>query len=70
MIEPIRIEPDALYDDGALRQCIGVTPSALAAARRDGTLRFTRVGKRIFYRGEWIAEWLDAAARKVEGGGA
>ena len=34
MIEPVRIEPEALYDDGSLRQALGLTPATLAAARR------------------------------------
>jgi hypothetical protein len=62
MIEPVRIEPDSLYDDGALHQSLGLTPATLAAARRAGSLRFSRKGKRIFYKGEWIADWLETAA--------
>ncbi len=74
MIEPVMIEPEALYDDGALRQCIGLTPATLAAARRDGTLRHTRKGKRTLYKGEWILSWLESGAaptepRRPEGGG-
>ena len=44
MIEPVRIEPEALYDDGSLRQALGLTPATLAAARRAGSLRYTRRG--------------------------
>jgi hypothetical protein len=66
MIEPVRIEPEALYDDGALRQAIGLTPSALAAARRTGALRYTRQGKRTLYLGAWILAWLESAAAKRE----
>lgn len=72
MIEPIRIEPDALYDDGSLHQALGVTPTALAAARRAGALRFSRAGKRTFYKGEWVSAWLEstaALAPQGEGGG-
>jgi hypothetical protein len=61
MIEPIRIEPEALYDDGSLRQTLGFTAASLAAARRAGTLLFTRQGKRTLYKGAWILAWLDAA---------
>ena len=74
MIEPIKIDPEALYDDGALRQALGLTPAALAEARRAGTLRYTRQGQRTFYKGEWILAWLESAAtpvltRRPEGGG-
>ena len=66
MIEPVLIDSEALYDDGALRQSLGLTPATLAAARRSGALRFTRMGKRTLYRGEWILAWLesDATARQ------
>jgi hypothetical protein len=60
MIDPVTIEPDALYDDNALRQALGLTPATLAAGRRARTLRHVRRGKRILYRGSWILAWLDA----------
>ena len=62
MIEPVMIEPEALYDDGALRQALGLTAATLAAARRSGALRFTRKGKRTLYRGAWVLAWLEADA--------
>ncbi len=62
MIEPIRIEPEALYDDGSLRQALGLTPTTLAPARRAGSLRYTRTGKRIFYKGAWVSAWLEEVA--------
>lgn len=61
MIEPVHIEPEALYDDGSLRQALGLTPATLAAARRAGSLRYTRIGKRIFYKGAWVSAWLETA---------
>jgi len=77
MLEPIRIEPDALYDDGSLYQAIGVSPATLAAARSAGVLRHARTGRRTFYKGEWVLTWLEAAAAapeprqaaRLEGGG-
>jgi hypothetical protein len=62
MIEPVRIEPEALYDDGSLRQALGLTSATLTAARRAGSLRFTRQGKRTLYKGAWILAWLEIAA--------
>ena len=62
MKEPVTIEPEALYDDGALRQALGLTPATLAAARRSRALRFTRQGKRILYKGAWLLAWLEADA--------
>jgi hypothetical protein len=62
MIEPVLIEPEAVYDDGSLRQALGLTDAALAAARRGGSLRFTRQGKRVLYLGKWITSWLESQA--------
>ena len=62
MIEPVLIEPEALYDDGSLRQAIGLTDAVLANARRAGTLRYTRQGKRTLYLGKWILAWLESQA--------
>jgi hypothetical protein len=64
MIEPASIDSEALYDDGSLRQAIGLTDAALANARRAGALRYTRQGKRTLYLGRWILDWLEAAAVK------
>jgi hypothetical protein len=66
MIEPILIEPESLYDDSALRQALGLTPSTLAAARRSGALRFTRHGKRTFYKGDWVLRWIEAGAARPD----
>jgi hypothetical protein len=62
MIEPVRIEPEALYDDGALHVVLGLTDTTLANARRAGTLRFTRRGRRTLYFGRWFVAWLESQA--------
>jgi hypothetical protein len=62
MIDPVLILPEAIYDDGALHQALGLTSTTLAAARRAGSLRYTRQGKRVLYRGAWVLSWLDAQA--------
>jgi hypothetical protein len=62
MIEPVLIEPSAIYDDGSLRQALGLTGAVLATARRSGSLRFTRQGKRVLYLGKWITSWLESQA--------
>ena len=66
MIEPVLIEPAAFYDDGALYQALGLTPTTLADARRAKSLRFSRKGKRVLYKGEWILSWLEASAELPE----
>ncbi|HKM56192.1 MAG TPA: hypothetical protein VJY33_22480 [Isosphaeraceae bacterium] len=62
MVEPVRIDSEAFYDDGSLRQSLGLTPATLAGARRAGSLRYTRQGKRTLYKGTWILAWLEATA--------
>lgn len=62
MIDPVRLETESLYDDGALRQLLGLSSTTLAAARRSGGLRFSRKGKRTLYRGAWVLAWLDSDA--------
>ena len=66
MLEPVTILPDAVYDDGALHQSLGLTPAALATARRSGALRFCRQGKRILYLGAWILAWLNTDGQLPE----
>jgi hypothetical protein len=68
MIEPVLIESEALYDDGALRQSLGLTPATLAAARRAGTLRHTRQGKRTLYKGAWVLAWLESESAPARPG--
>lgn len=59
---PVRIDPDAWYDDAALRLLINVTGHTLRAARRLGRLRFTRRGFAAWHRGSWVNAWLEGGA--------
>jgi hypothetical protein len=69
MTTGLRFEPQAVYDDGALYCTLGLTATTLARARRSGRLRFTRQGKRTFYLGEWVLNWLsDGDSRDGEAG--
>jgi hypothetical protein len=61
MIAAVKIEPEAIFDDTALTLTFGVTPTAIAKARRNGTLRYTRKGRRVLYFGRWVIEWLGKA---------
>ena len=70
MIEPIRIDPSAVYDDGAVVLALEIPSATLARARRDGRLRYTRQGRRVLYLGQWLLDWLSAdtsSAGKKEG---
>lgn len=73
MSEPTRIDTEAFYSD-QLAAKVGLSPSAMARARKAGELRFTRRGGRVLYLGAWIYEWLtadeDATPRNREAIGA
>jgi hypothetical protein len=62
----VSIDPQAVYDDGALYCALGLSTAALARARRSGYLRYTRQGNRVLYLGEWVIEWLRAAGEVRE----
>ncbi len=64
---PIRIDPDAIYDEGALVLTLGLTHAAIARARRDDRLRYARSGHRVLFRGQWIMDWLDHDSRPTAG---
>jgi hypothetical protein len=62
MIDPVVIAPEAVYDDTALKQALGLSPAALSSGRRSGKLRYARKGNRTLYRGAWVLHWLDSDA--------
>jgi hypothetical protein len=66
MTGPVRIDPDALYDDSTLRHALGLSPALLAKARRAGRLRYTRQGNRTLYKGAWVLAWLDSGSTPVD----
>jgi hypothetical protein len=67
MLTACKIDPGQVYDDGAVVLALNVSSSTLARARRDGTLRFARKGKRVFYLGEWLIDSLRGDASKEAG---
>jgi hypothetical protein len=60
MLAGLKIDPESVYDDGALVMALGIASATLARARRQGKLRFRRVGNRTLYLGRWILDWLEA----------
>jgi hypothetical protein len=62
MVHPVPIDPGAVYDDGAVVLALSIPSATLSRARREGHLRFTRKGRRIFYLGSWLIDWLAADA--------
>jgi hypothetical protein len=70
MLRPVPIDPGAVYDDGAVSLALDIPAATLARARREGRLRFTRQGRRVFYLGQWLLDWLtcDSAVGTQKGG--
>jgi len=58
MVTPALIEPRGIYDDGALVLALGIPSATLIRARRAGHLRYSRKGKRVFYVGQWVLDWI------------
>ncbi len=59
---PTPIDPDAIYHDGQVRLLLGLPGATLTRCRRLGTLRHSRQGHSILYRGQWLLDWLEADA--------
>jgi hypothetical protein len=53
-----RIDPDAVYDEGAIILAMDLSSATLARARRTGALRYVRKGHRVYYLGQWLLDWL------------
>ena len=66
--DPIRLDPEAIYDTHALRLLLGLSSAALARGRREGTLRYARRGRQTYYIGAWVLAWLSSAPEQ-EGSG-
>jgi hypothetical protein len=60
MVDPVCIDPQAVYDDGAITLALGIPSATLVHARKAGRLRYTRKGRRVLYLGQWIIDWLKA----------
>ena len=63
MHDVVKLEPFGVYDDGSLHLLFGLTPTALAVARRSKRLKHIRAGKRVLYLGQWVLDWLQAGGR-------
>jgi hypothetical protein len=67
MTAGVCLDPNAVYDDGALYCALGLTSTVLAKARRSGLLKFTKQGRRTFYLGKWVLEWLSSEGQRRDG---
>jgi hypothetical protein len=69
MVAAVRVAPNDVFDDGAMHMTFGVAPATLDRACRDGSLKFTRKGRRRFFTGRWVLDWLGDRTGEVEPAG-
>jgi len=62
MISCLSIDPNAIYDEGSVSLSLDIPLATLGRARREGKLRYSRKGRRVFYLGRWLLAWFDADA--------
>lgn len=67
MLSPTVIDPAAIYQDGDARLALGLTGATMQRARKSGLLRFTRLGRAILYRGQWLIDWLEGTSQPPKG---
>jgi hypothetical protein len=63
---PFLIDPHALYCDGVLVLELGLASESLIRARREGKLRYRRIGGRAYYTGEQLLAWLHSTPTRGE----
>lgn len=61
-VDGFLIQPNAVYGDGQLRLLLDIPSATIVRERREGRLRHVRKGHRIFYRGQWILDWLESSS--------
>ena len=64
MANTLCLDPNTIYDEGAVSLALDIPLSTLDRARREGRLRFVRKGRRIFFRGQWLLDWFDGKERQ------
>jgi len=66
MANTLSLDGNTIYDEGAVSLALDIPLSTLDRARREGRLRFTRKGRRIFFRGQWLLDWFEAERQPQE----
>lgn len=60
------IDPNGVYEEGAVSLALDITLASLSKARRSGELRFVRRGRHVFITGRNLLEWLDPSSGSGE----
>lgn len=59
----LQIDPNGVYEEGAVSLALDIPLASLSKARREGELRFVRRGRRVFITGRNLLAWLDPSER-------
>lgn len=62
----VKIETDLVYNDEDLFHLLHVSQPFLLKARRSGALKFSRIGNRPVYLGEWVVTWIKSLAEDAD----
>lgn len=65
--DPIKLDPDGIYDDDSLYGTLGISPRTLSKARGNGQLRYSRKGQCTLYVGRWVIDWILADGSHATG---
>ncbi len=62
MIAGTNIEPAGFYDDLAVKRLLDISEQDQKKGRDFGDLKYTKKGRQILYRGQWLIDWLQPEA--------
>jgi hypothetical protein len=62
----IKIDPDAFYTEGEIVIGLDISSGTLSKAKKSSQLRYRKIGKRTFYLGRWILDWLEQDIRSSQ----
>lgn len=60
-MNPLRIDPNGVYELGDIALSLDITTTVLNKARSRGELPFVRRGRRVFITGRNLLAWLEPA---------
>ncbi len=62
MVNALKIDPDAWYDDDAVSKMLHITMQRLTVCCKRRGLRFSQRGSSRYFRGQWVIDWLEAGS--------
>ena len=61
MPQATQIDSESWYGEGDLTRLLELPPTTMPRCRRAGQIRFAKRGRKTFYLGQWIVDWLIGA---------